>query len=324
MKFKSQLLFIVLIAALPAISLAASSITTATPSSHQYGIHNSYSIGEPNSPVTVQEYLSFLFGKFRHCNSLVCPFPPYYDSSFMARDQQDIHDNICIQMSWDDNLGGYTFQLLPQVDPDATIVGVASSDIQREFKQWRNNNPTRQELCDYINFRIAALFNVSYDAEAQKIASCYPNIEKSRMANSETVWLEADEFVRRLYGYDNNDSTVHVDTNGALYTTVTHFSATPADCNTFINYDWKLELTTTKDPTFNLPSQAIWHVAVMDGANKNEHANWIWNGHGFKDWENTKNTSLEHYQAGLVGEKNFLPYIMSETRIPCDSAQTQH
>ncbi len=181
--------------------------------------------------------------------------------------------------------GSYSYSVIPGHENDI-IDAVYYQSIQQEFNGWRAakaaelaKNPTRQELCDYINDKIAGQLDPSYLEKATEIQSRYPQAEvyHTMTFNSNTgevtvsLWAQVDDLVDAIYGTDTQDSTLRVDKKGNAYTTTTHTSASDGSVNNFINR-WGLAGSEDQDSDF--PANMPKHVVMMDGNDPAQHAAW--------------------------------------------------
>lgn len=149
------------------------------------GASNKHSIGSDEDPVLATEYCAYLTDMAHNDR----PFfeSDYYDSSFMHTDQnRKPSPNAAIErtgrnavyvsgcVSW---RSVYHYSVVPNHEGDR-IVAVYWKSVQTEFNNWRaapRRNPTRQELCDYINAKIAGQLESSYLDQATEIQNRYPN-----------------------------------------------------------------------------------------------------------------------------------------------------
>ncbi|MCX6958340.1 MAG: hypothetical protein NT164_07380 [Verrucomicrobiae bacterium] len=263
------------------------------------GTKNKYSIGTSDTPVLAPEYKDFLNDK----SSSDRPWieSSYYDSSFM---------NASNNWSWQNNSkaaiyrtgtsGNYSYSVISGHENDI-IDAVYSQRIQQEFNSWRDanaaaaelaKNPTLQELCDYINDKIAGKLDPSYLDKATEIQNRYPNaagltvgdinahnswhmpifIIDTPSGTIETLWQQVNELVAHIYGYDSTDSIVHMH-NGQMYTTTTHYAASDAECNNFVQR-WGMVFSNENDTSLNFPAGMPKHVALLDETKKDDRESW--------------------------------------------------
>lgn len=252
------------------------------------GTKNKYSIGTSDTPVLAPEYINFLNDKSDGDHPLI--ESGYYDSSFM---------NTSKNWNWENNphaaiyrtgtSGNYFYSVISGHENDI-IDAVYYTSIQQEFNAWRAakaaalaKNPTRQELCDYINDKIAGQLDPSYLDKATGIQNRYlqaavyitgilnyDNKGVVSLANI-SLWQQVDDLVGAIYGTDREDSTLRFDKKGNAYTTITHASASDGSINNFINR-WGLAVSEDQDSDF--PANMPKHIVMMDGNDPEQQAPW--------------------------------------------------
>ena len=185
------------------------------------GIKNKYSIGTSDNPVLAKEYKDFLNEK----SSKDRPWieSSYYDSSFMnASNNWGWQNNPNAAIDRVGTSGNYDYSVISGHENDI-IDAVYSQSIQQEFNVWRaaklaKKNPTRQELCDYINDKIAGRLDASYLDKAVEIEARYPEAVLGAVLCygdgkkiTISLWQQVDDLVNGIYGTDTEDLTLRVD-----------------------------------------------------------------------------------------------------------------
>lgn len=301
MKKISQIIHLLFLSiALFSSALLAQQAPPVTAQGVHLGTKNKYSIGTSDTPVLAPEYKDFLNAQ----SSSDRPWieSSYYDSSFMnASNNWSWQNNPKAAIYRDDTSGDFTYR-----DPTSgtyyysvisghendIIDAVYSQSIQQEFNSWRDanaaeaaakllRNPTRQELCDYINDKIAGKLDPSYLDKATEIQNRYPKADAfpyvlpgGMFATSEeaiSLWRRVDDLVAAIYGEDTEDSTLRVDKKGNAYTTITHTSASDNSVNDYITH-WGLAVSEDQDSGF--PANMPKHIVMMDGNDPEQRAAW--------------------------------------------------
>ncbi len=254
------------------------------------GTSNKYKIGTSDTPVLAPEYKDFLNAQ----SSSDRPWieSSYYDSSFMnASNNYSWQNNSKAAIYRTGTSGNYSYSVISGHENDI-IDAIYSQSIQQEFNSWRDanaaeaaakllRNPTRQELCDYINDKIAGKLDPSYLDKATEIQNCYPKADAfpyvlpgGMFATSEeaiSLWRRVDDLVAAIYGEDTEDSTLRVDKKGNAYTTITHTSASDNSVNDYITH-WGLAVSEDQDSGF--PANMPKHIVMMDGNDPEQRAAW--------------------------------------------------
>ena len=311
MKKINQIIHLLLLTvALGSSALLAQQAPAASNEDIQLGAANRYTIGTSSNPVRATEYCDYL-------NAMAPNDRPwiesnYYDSSFM---------NTSKNWSWQNNpnaaiyrtgkSGSYSYSVISGHENDI-IDGVYSQSIQQQFESWRAanaaaaaavkaaelaKNPTRQELCDYINDKIAGQLDPSYLDKATEIQNRYPNAAGLTVKDinqhvcsfmdglmqvmilgpgdvvEQTLWQQIDELVTHIYGHDATDSTVQTKHNGQSYTTTTHYAASDAECDNFVQR-WGMVFSNENDASLNFPAGMPKHVTLLDETKKDDHETW--------------------------------------------------
>lgn len=155
-----------------------------------------------------------------------------------------------------------------------------SSFAQRSFaqenqpsQQQKNyNNPTEQELCDYINNKIAGRLDSSYLDKAAELEEKYPNAagypNPCALSGVQTLWEQVDELVTAIYGRDINSPN-----QDDFDKPNTHTSASDFSCGFFI-WRWKLALSEEQDDSLNFPVGMPKHVVLLDETKKETRKKW--------------------------------------------------
>lgn len=148
-----------------------------------------------------------------------------------------------------------------------------------------DSSPTEQELCEYVNNKIAGHLDPSYLDKAAELEKKYPNAtiytslsvwyykDGVKTTETQTLWQQVDELVSGIYGRDQTDSIVHADPNGQLYYTTTHYCSSDDSCNNFVRR-WGLVFSTTEDSSLDFPAGMPKHVVLLDPAQKKDRQAW--------------------------------------------------
>ena len=263
MKNISYLIFLVI--TLSTASLLAQTIPSdsLTPSStHHYGTQNQFSIGEKD--ITTVEYAFFLNNQASdEFQESFWFYSKYYDSSFMTTD-----------ISWDwmsptdasiKRTGGesrrYQYDVVPGHENDI-IDAVYSADIQSEFADW-SKNATEQELCDYVNDKIAGRLDSTFLAKAIEFEHRYPEI-------SVDLFQRVDQMVKEIYdGIDKKDTLPSLEKDGLPYYKIKHYSVSYLNASVF-----GLQFSDQDHASLQLPSDIPVHAFIADAQNKERRRNW--------------------------------------------------
>ena len=303
MKKINQIMHLLLLTiALFSSALLADQSPAAASQDIQLGVKNEYLIGDSSNPVRATEYCDYL-------NAMAPNDRPwieshYYDRSFMNTSQNWTWQNISYAAIYrTGSSGNYQYSVIPGHENDI-IVAVDLSSIQQEFTNWRDDraaataaaaaaaaaanaaecdkNPTRQELCDYINAKIAGKLVPSYLDIAVEIQNRYPlaaEFQRSQVVahkQSQTIslWQQVDNVVNAVYGTDTTNSKLHVDENGIAYTTAIHNSASDASLNNYVNR-WGLVVSEEQDGSLLFPTSIMpKHFVLRPQMNGDEREVW--------------------------------------------------
>jgi hypothetical protein len=147
------------------------------------------------------------------------------------------------------------------------------------------HDPTRQELCDLINNKIAGHLDSSYEDKAAELERNYPmatvrqtgwyiaSPDGSSIEQTQSLWDQVDKFVEGIYGYDYTDNTVRADpVTGQLYYTKTHYYSSDASCNDFVGR-WGLAISTVENDSA-FPAGTPKKVILLDNAMPEDHQPW--------------------------------------------------
>lgn len=280
--------------------LSAALFSTTLLAQQNLGVKNKYPIGTDDNPVLATEYCEYLNDKAPNDGAIFQSW--YYDSSFMSTDQdRSSSPNAAIERrGWSKGYlvgSGYHYYVTPGHQNDR-IVAVYWQSVQTEFNQWQAEkekekqaelakNPTRQELCDYINDKIAGRLDPAYLDKASEIQNRYPKAAGLTVRDldehsgniicapndevEQTLWGQVDNLVNGVYGTDATDDTLRVDKKGNAYTTTTHTSASDSSCNNFLQR-WGLVISEESDPSF--PVSMPKHVVLIDASQQEIRQKW--------------------------------------------------
>lgn len=202
MKKVLSLVFLFLVVATVAVQAA----------SYHYhaGAKNKFPIGNKDVPAKV--YLLFLKDKAIGEKYSLWHYSKYYESDFMDTDWWACNIDCIKQTKVSPPKGDayYDYSLISGHGRENDIIDALSSqEVQQEFNDWYAEwmkNPTRQELCDYINDTIAARIDASYLEKAEKIESSYPQTMIAE-TSEQTLWQEIDQIVNRIYAVSVDNPT---------------------------------------------------------------------------------------------------------------------
>ena len=151
--------------------------------------HHRYPIGSQEEPVTVDEYCAFLNTKdaFRNIGFYLSD-SDYYDDALMGGTWLPYSDAPIVKTRYGSSWRYYEAN---KGEGNFIIDSLVSPALTKAFDAWRKN-PTVQELCDYINCRIAARVDDSYLEDAMALKNRYPEA-------SEDIFNKANDIVSEVY-----------------------------------------------------------------------------------------------------------------------------
>ena len=255
---KNRPYLICLAIVLSTASLLAQTISNDASAPRHYGTQNQFPIGEKD--ITAAEYCQYLSDTVSHESCWF--YSHYYDSSFITTDQLldwESSSKACIKRAgWSPN---YTYTVVPGHENDI-IDAVYAADIQCEFLDWRKN-PTEQELCDYLNDKIAGRLDASYLAKASAFENRYPE-------TSPILFQIVDQMVQEIYdGVDQKDSLPSVGKDGLPYYAIKHYSVSYLGASV-----WGLQFSDQNDVSLEFPVEMPVHAFVSETQDSECRKNW--------------------------------------------------
>lgn len=187
------------------------------------GTSNQFKIGTADNPAIVEELVDFLNTKERynsyHDNVWPCfpfnqntPSINYFDKALMD-ENSDENCILCVNSSESFRQPGVYFQpctgitIISGPQPwyhiysvkkgckKMIVDAVASQEVQQQFNQWRQN-PTAQELCDYIN-DVNDSFNESHENYYSSPHDLARHEIERRYSNA-NLFIAADDLAKKI------------------------------------------------------------------------------------------------------------------------------
>ncbi|MFZ4116157.1 MAG: hypothetical protein ACOYK6_05475 [Chthoniobacterales bacterium] len=154
--------------------------------------------------------------------------------------------------------------------------------------QGQKINPTRQELSDYINNKIAGHLDSSYLDKASELEKEYPNATLYKtgsriyspegwLKETQSLWDQVDELVTGVYGvdfFDSDDPNLYFDASSRkpYHFIGYHYSSSDKSINDFIGR-WGLSISKVENDS-ELPVGTPKKVVLLDNASQEERLAW--------------------------------------------------